>query len=438
MPRDSAKLGRRSIFVDAYRLRTLWDTPTFAESGSALAATPPSTLSQSSSNVSACTHTHAILSASNPGVAASLLATSASGVLALQKLGVGTACPIGAFQLHTPDIVTAYFDSSFVTRAQLNVRGMAASEIGSGIDFISWMRDSASNLDVYGLIRTKILDPASDSEYSTMEFQTLNSGSRARRMTVGQGVQIGEPTGGDKGSGTLNIASEIYLNNVAPSSSPGTNAVLLRTDPNGKLTLSSSTGTVFNSTTTASNSGAVRGIADVELGTGVYGSGNAASGVGVYGFVGALGSASSTAGYFLQQGAGYGLDVVGKSRFTTGGIQIGAPTGGDKGAGTLNVATEIYKNNSAYNNPAYALELWATGKIEKHAGKDGARDYRRATLEEAERHIHETFELPGHKADFGLFNGGDWLLEKVEELYTYIIELHRRIQELESTQANGT
>src|SRR3989304_2578642 len=62
MPRDSAKLGRRDIFVDAGRLRTLWDTPTFSESGSALAATPPSTLSQSSSNVSACTAAYGAIS----------------------------------------------------------------------------------------------------------------------------------------------------------------------------------------------------------------------------------------------------------------------------------------------------------------------------------------------------------------------------------------
>src|SRR3990167_9033072 len=96
MPRDSAKLGRRDIFVDAGRLRTLWDTPTFSESGSALAATPPSTLSQSSSNVSACTHTHAVLSASNPGAAASLLATSASGTAFLQALTLGASSTAGA------------------------------------------------------------------------------------------------------------------------------------------------------------------------------------------------------------------------------------------------------------------------------------------------------------------------------------------------------
>src|SRR3990167_7129229 len=447
MPRDSAKLGRRDIFVDAGRLRTLWDTPTFSESGSALAATPPSTLSQSSSNVSACTHTHAVLSASNPGAAASLLATSASGTAFLQaltlgasstagasageiagrrdwngdttwnlvnasagtaaqarlmienvdydvqlgiysacttaygaispcraflytdaidgltimadtgaimfaagdnasnppltgggqlqlpttgsnagallggdvrlwrqaagvlaigdsasqhnqisnaastatvfnetgadidfrvegdtepnllfvdaganRIGIGTAFPIRAFHLHTPDIVTAYFDSSFVTRAQLNVRGMAASEIGSGIDFISWMRDSAGNLDVYGLIRTKILDPTSDSEYSTMEFQTLNSGSRARRMTVGQGVQIGEPTGADKGMGTINLACTLYIHGVPPASAPGAASALLQTSPSGTLFLQALT--LGASSTAGASAGEISGRRD--------------------------------------------------------------------------------------------------------------------------------------------------------------------------------
>src|SRR3990167_1198284 len=41
---------------------------------------------------------------------------------------------------------------------------------------------------------------------------------------------------------------------------------------------------------------------------------------------------------------------------TGAGLQMGAPTGGDKGSGTINVATNIYLNNSAYGNPDYALE----------------------------------------------------------------------------------
>lgn len=42
------------------------------------------------------------------------------------------------------------------------------------------------------------------------------------------------------------------------------------------------------------------------------------------------------------------------------GVQIGAPVGGDKGAGSLNVATDIYKNNTAYTNPDYVFSAWRT------------------------------------------------------------------------------
>jgi hypothetical protein len=40
------------------------------------------------------------------------------------------------------------------------------------------------------------------------------------RMTLGGGLQIGSPTGGDKGAGTLNAAGTIYQNNVAVVTAP--------------------------------------------------------------------------------------------------------------------------------------------------------------------------------------------------------------------------
>lgn len=42
--------------------------------------------------------------------------------------------------------------------------------------------------------------------------------------------------------------------------------------------------------------------------------------------------------------------------FAHNGVTIGSLTGGSKGAGTLNAAGDIYKNDIAYTNPDYALE----------------------------------------------------------------------------------
>jgi hypothetical protein len=46
----------------------------------------------------------------------------------------------------------------------------------------------------------------------------------------------------------------------------------------------------------------------------------------------------------------------------------------------------------------------------------------------------EKFELHGHRDDFGIFSGGDWILEKLEELFTYTIELHHRVELLETKE----
>jgi hypothetical protein len=43
-----------------------------------------------------------------------------------------------------------------------------------------------------------------------MFFETVIAGTKAWRMYIGAGLQIGSPTGGDKGAGTLNVDNGIY------------------------------------------------------------------------------------------------------------------------------------------------------------------------------------------------------------------------------------
>lgn len=52
--------------------------------------------------------------------------------------------------------------------------------------------------------------------------------------------------------------------------------------------------------------------------------------------------------YHWTSGGGYALVAT---LFSDGGMTLGSPTGGDKGAGTLNVAGGLYLNGTAYTNP---------------------------------------------------------------------------------------
>ena len=117
---------------------------------------------------------------------------------------------------------------------------------------------------------------------------------------------------------------------------------------------------------------------------------------------------------------------------TGAGVQVGAPTAGDKGVGTINVAADIYKNNSAYNNPDYAFEHYFTGAIKKHAKKPGASKYRGLkSLKQTKAYAKKHHQLPGVHSAKGMFARADILLEKLEEAYLHIFELSERIELLE-------
>jgi len=116
------------------------------------------------------------------------------------------------------------------------------------------------------------------------------------------------------------------------------------------------------------------------------------------------------------------------------GVILGAPTGGNKGTGTLNAAGDIYKNNSAYTNPDYALEMWRDGRIVQFADNPGASTYRRLSLIEVKQHIVNNLRLPGFSdRPVGIFERGDLVLEKLEEIFTYLIDHEERLQNTEAS-----
>jgi hypothetical protein len=117
-----------------------------------------------------------------------------------------------------------------------------------------------------------------------------------------------------------------------------------------------------------------------------------------------------------------------------GGVFLGTATGSSKGAGTVNVSGDMYKNGASYTNPDYVLEHWATGKVERFIDHDGAREYAGLRpLEAVEEFARTWWHLPrfGQTAGHGLFSGGDALLASVEEAYLYLFDHESRVAKLE-------
>lgn len=131
---------------------------------------------------------------------------------------------------------------------------------------------------------------------------------------------------------------------------------------------------------------------------------------------------------------GNGTTDPGAGNLTVGGaIEVGAPTGGVPGAGSINVAGGVYLNNSAYTNPDFVFERYFTGKVERFADRPRAATYRGLpALDDLAAYVRETLRLPGiDDRPTDVFERADIALEKIEELTLYILQLHRRLMCLE-------
>lgn len=93
-------------------------------------------------------------------------------------------------------------------------RDSASPASSDALGQVRWNgRDASGNLEIYGTLDVSILDATHGSEDSQMNFATYVAGTRTTRFVIAQGCQIGSPTGGDKGVGTLN-ATAVYDDNV--------------------------------------------------------------------------------------------------------------------------------------------------------------------------------------------------------------------------------
>lgn len=96
-----------------------------------------------------------------------------------------------------------------------NSASPAASDATGSIDFNGQNSTPAKKL--YARLLATILDPTASSEDAALALQAVIAGTLTSLVTMGPGLQVGAPTGGDKGVGTLN-ATNLYINGTAVSS----------------------------------------------------------------------------------------------------------------------------------------------------------------------------------------------------------------------------
>jgi hypothetical protein len=115
------------------------------------------------------------------------------------------------------------------------------------------------------------------------------------------------------------------------------------------------------------------------------------------------------------------------------GVVVGASIG-SQGAGTLNVLNDVYKNGSAYTNPDYVFERYATGRVRKYAKNARAKMYPGLrSLSEVKEYAMKHWRLPHlHEDRCGIFERADLALELIEELFIHCWKLEERLARIEA------
>lgn len=103
-------------------------------------------------------------------------------------------------------------DATNATGPSLNlVRSSATPAASDNLGAIVWTgKDSGGNNVIYGRMICTISDETDASEDGNFFIQTIQAGTLVSIMTARLGLQIGAPTTGDMGAGTLNVDNAIY------------------------------------------------------------------------------------------------------------------------------------------------------------------------------------------------------------------------------------
>ena len=137
-----------------------------------------------------------------------------------------------------------------------NSASPAASDVIGQIEFSA--ENSADGKEPYASISSQIDDPTATSEDGRLSLTTRRGGANAVRLVLADGMQVGSPTGGDKGAGTLNAENGYYENDILLSFTGEVRIYAGATAPSGWLLLEG--GTIGN----VSSGGTARANADTE------------------------------------------------------------------------------------------------------------------------------------------------------------------------------
>lgn len=94
----------------------------------------------------------------------------------------------------------------------LDFRVLGDINTGNPVEIYLGGHNSVNDNYDYVQISATIVDNTDGSEDGQFDFQTSIAGTMTSSMKVGAGVQVGAPTGGDQGVGTLNSANGVFTN----------------------------------------------------------------------------------------------------------------------------------------------------------------------------------------------------------------------------------
>jgi hypothetical protein len=218
----------------------------------------PGTLTVSTANNAAAPHLHTITSSSNPGAAASILASAADGGLQLLRLGIGVDpnadnlirmvdnSAIGLSNA-TGRIV---FDETGVDAIEVTSADLQIATTAYGITHVDGVA-AGQYLRANGTRYVPSTIQAGDVPALTAQFLTLAlSGDLSAERVFVAGDSLTGTDGGANGNYTLDLdtpgtltvstannAAAPHLHTITSSSNPGVAASLLATDANGDLSI---------------------------------------------------------------------------------------------------------------------------------------------------------------------------------------------------------